>query len=161
MANNLPASNYGQRNTGWNNGQKTTAPAAVRLSTEDKADIRKIILEDESAEVLVRFADAKADVMAGEGLSTSQLRNLFGEFRKIEAFWEKDKAASKRRLQLLLPKLAYQQKREEKTARFCDIMTEAIKDIFTPGADIDKGFRNCMNLMEAIVAYHKYHGGKD
>lgn len=131
------------------------------ISDEDIVRIRKIILEDENAEELVKFSNEKAKIMADEGLTTSQLRNIFGEFRKIEAFWDKDKETSKRRLQLLQPKLAYQQKREEKTARFCAIMTEAVKDIFTQGADVDKGFRNCMNLMEAIVAYHKFHGGRD
>ena len=131
------------------------------VSDEDIVRIRKIILEDENAEELVKFSNEKAKIMADEGLTTSQLRNIFGEFRKIEAFWDKDKETSKRRLQLLQPKLAYQQKREEKTARFCAIMTEAIKDVFTQGADVDKGFRNCMNLMEAIVAYHKFHGGRD
>lgn len=131
------------------------------VSDEDIVRIRKIILEDENAEELVKFSNEKAKIMADEGLTTSQLRNIFGEFRKIEAFWDKDKETSKRRLQLLQPKLAYQQKREEKTARFCAIMTEAVKDIFTQGADVDKGFRNCMNLMEAIVAYHKFHGGRD
>ena len=133
----------------------------VLLSGEDIERIKRIILQDDNAEELVKFSDEKADVLAREGLTTSQLRNIFGEFRKIEAFWDKDKEVSKRRLQLLQPKLAYQQKRAPKTARFYAIMTEAIKDVFTPGADIDKSFRNCMNLMEAIVAYHKFHDGKD
>ena len=147
--------------TNYNNSYNAKKPEKPSLSGDDVTRIRKIILEDENAEELVRFSNEKAEQLVRDGLTTSQLRNIFGEFRKIEAFWDKDKETSKRRLQLLQPKLAYQQKREEKTARFCAIMTEAVKDVFTQGANIDKGFRNCMNLMEAIVAYHKFHGGRD
>lgn len=147
--------------TNYNNSYNAKKPEKPSLSGDDVTRIRKIILEDENAEELVRFSNEKAEQLVRDGLTTSQLRNIFGEFRKIEAFWDKDKETSKRRLQLLQPKLAYQQKREEKTARFCAIMTEAVKDVFTQGSDIDKGFRNCMNLMEAIVAYHKFHGGRD
>lgn len=151
--------NYNTRNSGYGNPQK---PAAEKpeLSSDDKNSIRRIITADDSAEELVKFSKNKAERLVKDGLTTSQLRNTFGEFRKIEAFWEKDKEVSKRRLRLLQPKLAYQQKREEKTGHFCAIMTESIEQIFQSN-DIDKSFRNCMNLMEAIVAYHKSAGGRD
>ena len=131
------------------------------LSTDDKYNIKKIILEND-AEILVNFAKIKTEQMVKRGLTRSQLRNVFGEFRKIEAFWDNDNAASERRLLLLKPKLVYQRARKPKeTGLFCDILTEAIDDTFTKGADIKNGFNNCVDLLEAIVAYHKLYGGKD
>ena len=159
MAYNPSNTNYGSRNTGYAGSQKSTAESTA-LSPDDKTMIKKIICEDDTAAELVKFADNKADRLVRDNLTTSQLRNIFGEFRKIEAFWEMDPTASQRRLRLLQPKLAYQQKREPKTEHFCAIMTEAIEQVFN-SKDIDKGYRNCMNLMEAIVAYHKNKGGKD
>ncbi len=159
MAFNPPNKNFGSRNPGYGDSRKPEDP---KLSSDDKNRIEQIILEDKKAEELVKFANEKAERLKRDDMSTSQLRNIFGEFRKIEAFWEMDPVGSQRRLRLLQPKLAYQKEREKKTAHFCEIMTYAIEQVLKDDQyDVSKKFRNCMNLMEAIVAYHKSIGGKD
>ena len=129
------------------------------LAADDKKMIREIILSDGTAELLVHYAESKAQALSKNGLTTNQLRNIFGEIRKIEALWEKGPDNAQRRLRLMQPKLAYQKARDDKTAEFCNIMTEAIDIVLDRkiNMDINIRFRNCINLLEAIVAYHKVY----
>ena len=65
---------------------------------------------------------------------------------------------------LLKPKLAYAVKRHDKEGlkAFYKLFEIAYNEVDT--ANIESGkqqFRNLMMLMEAILAYHKYHNGKD
>lgn len=150
---------YKNRNADYN-GQKFANYQSSDLSSDDKKTIQKIIQDDKNAAELVIFAKEKANSLKSDDMSSSQLRNIFGEFRKIEAFWEKDKDSSQRRLRLVQPKLAYLKARDKKTGYFCAIMTEAIDNVFE-SKDRDKSFINCINLLEALVAYHKSIGGRE
>ena len=87
-------------------------------------------------------------------LSTSQIRNILDEIQRIST---KDFQEVKNKLHLLRPKLAYAAGRHKGRVKdFRDVVEEAIKLITEP-----EHFKNFRNFVEAIVAYHRYYGGKD
>ena len=88
-------------------------------------------------------------------LTTSQLRKFFGELRRIDADFENKKDD----FIMMNPILAYAIGRDEKKTKIGDfgkILTPAITYV---GTD-EKRFKNFVKIFEAIVAYHKFHGGK-
>jgi CRISPR-associated protein Csm2 len=99
-------------------------------------------------------------------LKTSQIRKFYGEVKRIQTNGiEKNKDAFK----MLKPKLAYavgRQSRQdkEKVDRFYQTISQAIDaveiDKVTDSKELNHRFKNFVNLFEAIVAYHKYHGGE-
>lgn len=96
-----------------------------------------------------------------EGLTTSQIRNVFGEMRRIQMKGYEEEKTS---FLLLKPKLAYAVKRHKKKGiqLFYEVFSIAYDAVDTNNNNLGKiHFNNFMNLMEAIIAYHKYHGGKE
>lgn len=96
-----------------------------------------------------------------QALTTSQIRSVFGELRRIQLNGYKNEKTS---FLLLKPKLAYAVKRHNKkgVTLFYELFSYAYDAVDTK--DDQKGethFENLMNFMEAILAYHKYHGGKE
>ncbi len=93
-------------------------------------------------------------------LTTSQLRKFFGELRRIDADFEHKNAD----FIMMNPILAYAIGRDKndrgvqktKIGDFGKILTPAITYV---GTD-EKRFKNFVKIFEAIVAYHKFHGGK-
>ena len=92
-------------------------------------------------------------------MSTSQIRNVFGEVKRIQAKgWKEEKSS----FFLLRPKIAYAEARvvaktsNSRIKDFRKVMDKAhleVKDEFH--------FQNFVDLLEAILAYHKFYGGKD
>ncbi|HET89226.1 MAG TPA: type III-A CRISPR-associated protein Csm2 [Chloroflexi bacterium] len=124
-------------------------------------DLRKIIV-DGDAELLVKQADALGERLA-RPLSTSQIRNIFGTVRRIEMNWPEDASEEQarkahRELVLLRPKMAYQAERERGRGvkELTDVLSEAIELV---GADRQR-FQNFVDFFEAVLAYHKAHGGR-
>ncbi len=124
-------------------------------------ELRRIIVEGD-AELLVKEADALGKRLA-RPLSTSQIRNIFGTVRRIEMNWPEnagDEQARKahRELVLLRPKMAYQAKRErgKGVKELTDILSDAIELV---GADRTR-FQHFVDFFEAVLAYHKAHGGR-
>jgi len=95
-------------------------------------------------------------------VSTSQIRNLFSEVKRIELTvgedenkWEAEKVA----FLLLKPKVAYntarQKNQNSKMKDFKKVFEKAhpyVKEI--------KHLKNFSNFIEGIVAYHKAYGGR-
>ena len=109
----------------------------------------------------VKYADALGKEIANRRLTTSQIRNIFGEMRRIQMnTYKKEKDA----FLLLKPKLAYAVKRHENKGLdlfykfFCFGYDALDKNNESLG---EKHFDNLMHLMEAVLAYHKFHGGKE
>lgn len=110
----------------------------------------------------VTFANTFGQNIA-RSMTNSQIRNVFGEMRRIQmnGFVGKEKTA----FILLKPKLAYAVKRFKGNQGLKDFF-----DLFSVGYEIvdttndengKKHFENLMHLMEAVLAYHKYHDGKE
>ena len=125
----------------------------------DKQSIKKWITEsiDKST---IEFANDFGRKIAPT-LTTSQIRVAFGEMRRIQMNGFKNQKTD---FLLLKPKLAYAVKRHNKPglADFFNLFVAASDNVnMTDDILGEKHFKNLMDLMEAVLAYHKYHGGKE
>jgi CRISPR-associated protein Csm2 len=95
-----------------------------------------------------------------KGVSTSQIRNIFSDVKRIVSY-EKNKTE----LILLKPKLAYVAGRHGKRrgnalvgpiVDLSEVLSECIKKVHD-----DASLTNFKRFFEAILAYHRYCGGKE
>lgn len=130
------------------------------------ADLQRII-ERGDAETLVNTAQRfGTELSKDDQLSKSQIRNIFGEVRQIEADWQSAESthatANMRRLLLLKPRMAYQRAREKRTESLMTLLTDAINLIAKSNDPKEQylRFRYFVEFFEAILAYHTAAGGK-
>jgi len=102
-------------------------------------------------------------------LTTSQIRNVFGEVRRIQnrvmsGNFDEEKAA----FLLLRPKLAYAEARamarnkQSKIQVFKKVVELAHNEVDVEDTNNRRQqFQNFVDFMEAILAYHKAYGGRD
>ncbi len=114
------------------------------------------------------FAKDAGEYLAGDpenkkdGLSTSAIRNIYGEIKRIQTNFNRNKTS----FYLLLPKVSYAFGRTAKQTRngvVGDKYLWAFLNIFEVAqgyVNDEKTYNNFCNLMEAILAYHKFYGGK-
>jgi CRISPR-associated protein Csm2 len=117
------------------------------------------IIVDGDAVKLVNSAEVFGRELAvNDGLSKNQIRNVFGEVRRIEADWEEasQSGAGLRRLLLLKPRMAYLRKRDPKSAPLMEMLTSGVDLVAAvPAMDEQyRRFRHFVELFEAILAYH-------
>ena len=85
-------------------------------------------------------------------LSTSQIRKFFGEIKRIQADFEN----SKNEIVLLDPKIAYAVGRSKKDGNSkIDDFYKQVSPLLREIKEDKKKFKNFVNVVEAIVAYHK------
>jgi CRISPR-associated protein Csm2 len=142
------------------------------FKTPSQADLTAIITNDNATEKLVTWADTIGSQLKKQGLTTSQIRAIFGEVRQIEAVWGTENQTKKdetgrswalRKLYLLKPKMAYRARRERGKA------VQALVSVLDPALDEvikekdpnkqNSNFRRFVEFFEAILAYHKAYGG--
>ena len=135
-------------------------PEQEQTGLVQDTDYEAIVVRGE-AEALVRVAEQVGARLA-RSLSTSQIRGIFGTVRRIEMNWQDSSPEARRQqaqrdLVLLKPKLAYQAKRQ-------GAGVQQLREVLTPAIDRVKGdrarFRNFVDFFEAILAYHRAHGGR-
>lgn len=138
-------------------------------------DVLRTIIQGEdvqSAKLTVQWAEQLGRALKENGLKTSQIRNVFGEVRRIEMRWPADKSdardakaaqSAERDLLLLKPKLRYQAKREQERKASAsgvdDLAQVLIRSIDLVDGDRNR-FQKFVDFFEAILAYHKAEGGK-
>lgn len=110
----------------------------------------------------VEFAEELAKEIVSNYMTTSQIRNFFGEVRRIQMKGIKNEKVA---FLLLKPKLAYAAKRHDNKGirQFKDIITKSHEIVMEVKDDEKKfleRFKNFVDFLEAILAYHKVHGGK-
>ncbi|MGQ9794675.1 MAG: type III-A CRISPR-associated protein Csm2 [Anaerolineae bacterium] len=112
--------------------------------------------EEESARLLVDWADKLGAILKSAKLSSSQLRNFFGAARIIQGQGF-DSPKARRQFILLLPKLRYAAKRANTLGMdgLRDVLEPAIKYV----ENDPRRFKRFMEFFEAILAYHKAYGG--
>lgn len=92
-------------------------------------------------------------------VATSQIRKFYERIRRLEQEVKqaetRDPAEIKRRLILLKPLLAYAVGRNKKLGYLSDIIFTAIDR-----TNDEEDFKSFVEFFQAIVAYHRYHGGK-
>jgi CRISPR-associated protein Csm2 len=151
-------------------GQRNPQQTAYRPNEQH---IREIIQEAEAYRLLVTTADELGRHLVDVGLKTTQIRNIFGVARQLQAKWvqSEDEAVHirlQRRLALLQPKLAYQKKRERAVTPLADTLEMSIDMVFeeSPSKEnpspemIHARFIRFMEFFEAILAYHTAYGGR-
>jgi CRISPR-associated protein Csm2 len=111
----------------------------------------------------VTYAEELGKQLVDERFTTSQIRNFYGELKRIQLNGiEKLKPS----FHLLHPKLAYAAKRAEKTGgkgatTFKIEILKAHQAVNIDNDGFEKRFGNFCDLCEAILAFHKAHGGRD
>ena len=89
-------------------------------------------------------------------IKTAQLRRFFDEMKRIESSYDKSS------VQMLRPRLAYAAGREKDRNK--QSILKAFFDIIEASISKIKGeedFKKLVKFVEAILAYHKFHGGSD
>lgn len=113
----------------------------------------------------ITYAEKLGIKLVEERFTTSQIRNFYGELKRIQLksiTGDKQKSA----FHLLHPKLAYAAKRAEKTGgrgatTFKNEILKAHQAVNIDQEGFDKRFENFCDLCEAILAFHKANGGRD
>lgn len=139
---------FDEKGIGNNKVRKMDKKAIVEAVKNDLPEI----LEGDSKK-LVDHAEELGELLGkgnregGTGMTTSQIRNIFSEVKKMEF--------DKYKIELLRPKLAYTAGRHLKqVGPLQEVLDDAIKEI-----DGDKAkFERFKDFFEAIVAYHRKWG---
>jgi CRISPR-associated protein Csm2 len=128
-------------------------------------NLKLIITDPNQTELLVTEADQFGRALKDSGLTTSQIRALFGEVRQIEAMWRTDGMDQKalKRLILLKPKMAYRARKERGRGveDLIGVLEPALDHVVkeTKPEKRSDNFTRFVELFEAILAYHKAAGG--
>lgn len=106
----------------------------------------------------VKWADTFGKEIA-RPVTTSQIRNIFGTIKKLEMSSQVDLPE----LLLLKPRIAYAVRRNEKLQPLAQELTSAIDAVDAVRDEptkLEERFRRFCQGFEAILAYHRAHGGK-
>lgn len=139
--------------------QREPAKIADKTLQEWENEIKKWVKSGIDKQTIV-FAEGMGKILKKEELTTSQIRNVFGEMRKIQMNGFNDEKSN---FLLLRPKLAYAAKRQNAKGMdefyklFC-IAYDAVDTNDDKGAP--KQFDQLLQVMEAVLAYHKFYGGQ-
>jgi CRISPR-associated protein Csm2 len=123
------------------------------------------IMTQGATKAMTDQAEAFGRYLATAGLTTAQIRNIFGTVRTIEMTWQpqakaEEVAKAQRQLIMLKPKMAYQAKRiQSRSTAMADLAGVLGQAIDMIGND-RKRFQNFVDLFEAILAYHTAEGGR-
>jgi CRISPR-associated protein Csm2 len=148
-----------------------TKPATIDRPTDQ--DLRTIITDPDGAQTLVEWAERLGKYLKDIGLTTSQIRALFGEVRQIQAEWGINRQRAFRRLVLLKPKMAYRARKERGKAveELVKVLDPALNYVIKANPrhkgqplgtrdNQDDNFQRFAEFFEAILAYHKAYGGQ-
>jgi len=99
-----------------------------------------------------------------DALTTSQIRNFFGEIKRIQNVGIKQETSA---FLLIRPKLAYatarakQRNAYSRIIMFRNVVELAYKNVDTQSEELPKHFQNFVDFLESTLAFHKVHGGRD
>ncbi len=120
-----------------------------------------IPIDDAAVSTIKNFGKylAPVDRRDKEAISTSQIRKFFGDLKRIHSSFEKYKDE----VPFLSAKLAYATGRALKQCRTSKMKAfyEQLNNGITAVDGDEKKFDRLVKLVEATVAFHKFHGGND
>jgi CRISPR-associated protein Csm2 len=96
-----------------------------------------------------------------EGIKTNQVRNIFSTVMALRTKLQTDKKWSDEiynDLILIKPKLAYAAGRQKNVKPLYELLSKGV-DATVNANDKEKALKNFIQLVESIVAYHKFYGG--
>ena len=107
---------------------------------------------------VIEWTESFAEALVKVDLTTSQIRRFFGEVKRIAANFKNNKSD----IVMLKPMLAYAAARKKNQTKILyEELTEALNAIREDDKFQENDFKNFVQIFESIVAYHKYHGGKE
>lgn len=126
----------------------------------EPAKIQSFITQDANAKAMIAFAEELGKHLKEKKVTTSQIRNAYGNMKKLEmAGWQGNR--TQREVLLLKPRLGYaagrQQDRDSREG------LQSLKDTMNNAIDAvtnEDSFKRFCQFFEAIIAYHKAAGGK-
>ncbi|PSR05962.1 MAG: type III-A CRISPR-associated protein Csm2 [Bacteroidetes bacterium SW_10_40_5] len=107
----------------------------------------------------ISFCEKFGKFLKEQNLSSSQIRNVFGELKRIQMKgFESEKTA----FLLLKPKMSYAVSREGKESlkELSKVFNKAYDAVDTESDNGTTHFNNLVDFMESVLAYHKAYGGK-
>ncbi|MGC8827986.1 MAG: type III-A CRISPR-associated protein Csm2 [Anaerolineae bacterium] len=129
-------------------------PGSAQQSWLTEQDLSEIF-EKGNPERLVSKAAKLGEKLVEGKLTTSQIRNVFGQVRQIEMRWRQEPKEAYRQAVLLKPKLAYYSKRHEPLEPLAKILSQAL-DLMIRGKDEEERHRRFLHFVEffeAVLAY--------
>jgi len=97
-------------------------------------------------------------------IKTNQIRNFFAAVlsikNKVQSMDKFDFEKIKTDILLLKPKIAYAAGRKKEVEPFKNFIDELVAALIE-STDKEKATQNFFNIIESVVAYHKFYGGKD
>lgn len=132
--------------------------------SEFKTDWIKNEIDESTVTFAEQFGNHLCDKQSDGKLSkaamtTSQIRNIFGEIKRIQA---KGYLENKPSFLLIRPKIAYAEARakaKQINSRMIDF--RKVMDKAHLAVSSEKQFQNFVDFLEATLAYHKAAGGRD
>lgn len=149
----------GQRNRDQERLNQGQGPREGRSNTDElQALVRDAMKEetDRDGDKLIECAIKIAQIIKGNNVSSSRLRKLYTEARKIALTSGKAKSNAYE-INLLRARLAYTAARESGLKEFQQIMDIALQEVKQPRGKYER----FLHLFEAIVAYHRFYGGRE
>jgi len=128
------------------------AKAKAKSLFESAGDFRSSWVSEKADKDLPDFADKLGKAMADNGLTSSKIRSVYGEIKRIQA---KTFEAAQSSFFILKPKVAYAVGREPQTVGLQ--LFKLLFDNACPYVKNNGTYVNFCNLMEAVLAYHKYY----
>ena len=119
--------------------------------TTDIMNHSSVILQKSDIERFIQYSEQFGILCQKKRVTTTQIRRIFQEVKRLPNEFEKSKVD----LNLLRPKLAYQKGRFSELTDIQKLFDHLIKNIHT-----DLELANFKEFFEAIICYHKAHGGK-
>lgn len=107
----------------------------------------------------IEFCDDFGHFLTKQDLSTSQIRNVFGEIKRIQMKgFDNEKTA----FLLLKPKMSYAVSREGKGGLklLAKVFNKAYDAVDVESDQGTTHFNHLVDFMESVLAYHKAYGGK-
>jgi len=121
----------------------------VRPEDEIKRSIGSLrALKDYTGDRIVADAEKLAQVIRGN-LKNAQLRNIYGEVKRMEMDFRKTDF-NRDRLVLLKPKLTYAANKKPEVRPIKEVLTVCIDRV----QDMED-FKKFVNFFEAVLAYHR------
>jgi CRISPR-associated protein Csm2 len=108
-----------------------------------------------SPEDLVSYAEEFGKYLRSIYLKTSQIRRFLDAVNKIKATTD-PRSFDRAEVVLLKPKLAYAAGRQDQVRPLAEVLTVCIDKVKEY-----KDFKRFAQFLEAIIAYHKYYGGRE
>lgn len=144
--NNRPGNGGGYNNT-------NAAPA----SSFDPNKFKNSWIANEIDESFIEYAKEAGEELSSKGLTSSQIRNVYGEIKRIQVSGGYTK--HKTSFLLLKPKLAYNTGRSTSGVAGISLFQKIFDKAWMSVSD-DRTYNNFCDVMEAILAYHRAKEGK-